>query len=105
MVDSIVSVQSLRDAGYRVLVRHHRMYNRYANGKVKVDLLPNFEVGEGVRYCLPRGGMTEVTILDHDDNAYTGVSKCNPSDAYCKKLGVQLAIIDCLKKLYISKTQ
>lgn len=87
-----------------MLVRHHRMYNRYEKGRVKVDLLPNFEVGEGVKYCLPRGGKTEVTIIDHDDNVYTGVAKCNPNDAYCKKLGLQLALTDAVRKLLLSRT-
>ena len=101
-VESIVSVNSLRNAGFQVRVHHYRRYRKYEDGRIKTDLLPN-SVAD-VKYSLPTGGRTEVIVVDKDWNEYVGVSRCCEYDAFNKKIGVQLALTQAIRNLLISKT-
>lgn len=98
-VATVFDVNMLRRLGYSVRVTHYRKYRSYKNGKVVVDLLPNYEAD--LKYALPRGGEVEVRILDSEQE-YVGIARCNDSDAYNKKLGVQLAITRAIEQMLIS---
>lgn len=102
----IISVKALKEIGLKVYVKHYRRYRRYENGhencRIHIDTLPN-SVAD-VRYALSRGGKVDVVLIDSNGVEFTGFSRCNDSDQYCKKIGVQLALTDAIRKLLISRT-
>lgn len=98
----IINVKSLRELGLKVKINHYRKYCRYENGRIHIDLLPN-SVAD-VQYALPRGGSVDAIIIDNNGVEYFGKSKCSDVDAYNKKIGVQLALTDAIRKLLISRT-
>lgn len=117
MLEQVVSVNTLKSAGFSVRVNHFRQYYRYKNGQICVashfdengvrhekvvkDLFHN-SVGN-VKNALVWGGMTTVQIFDQDGNEFVGVSRCLDSDQFCKKTGVQFAIVDAVRKLLVAK--
>lgn len=101
-LEQVVSVSTLKSIGLGVKVNHYRKYHRYENGRVYKDLLPNSMAD--VKYALPRGGMTCVTLIDKDGSEFSGISRCCDNDQFCKKTGVQLAIVEAVRQLLVAKT-
>lgn len=99
----IISVKALREMKFKVHVKHSRCYYRYEGmGKVEIDLLSN-SVGD-VRFAIPRGGSTQVALIDQNGCEFIGIARCSSHDQYNKKIGVQLALTDAIRKLLISRT-
>lgn len=68
-----LTVSFLRKSGYKVAVRHHRIFN--SDGSTK-----------------PKGGMTEVIIDSPHGEHFEGKAKCCDQDNYNKKLGIRIAL-------------
>jgi hypothetical protein len=68
-----ITVGFLRQSGYKVAVRHHRIIDN--NGVSK-----------------PKGGMTEIIIDSPHGEHFEGRSRCCLQDNYNKKLGTRIAL-------------
>jgi len=82
----MLTVENLRKMGYRVKVRHTRpIYFNNEHGRAEFSI---------------RGGVTEVEVYDFaDQQAYVGIARCGKKDAYCRKLGVRIALGRALKTM------
>jgi len=100
-VESIVSVNSFKQAGFKIFVNHYRRYRRYEGGKIHIDLISN--VAADPAYCLPKGGATYVKLVCPNGNEFSGLAKCCNTDSYNKRIGVSLALNDCIRKILVSK--
>lgn len=109
-----LNVNNLRAEGFRVRVTHYRRYLNYDGMKLFVYSLTPKDVNKplhlnnhndfafvelpnvhspGLKWALPHGGKTYVTITDPDNKYhFTGTAKCSVRDQYCKREGVQLAL-------------
>lgn len=76
-----MTVQSLRQSGYKVRVLHHRRNDDRVLGAVH-----------------PKGGETVIQITTPDGVDLEGRAKCSKKDLYNKKLGVKVAIGRALYK-------
>lgn len=97
------TIHNLRQAGWRVEIRHFRRgesrHTTYASArKLRDDI-------SGSEYELqPTGGYTKVELwephrrADHLPSA-VGTARCSHKDAYCKKVGVQVALRRALASL------
>lgn len=102
MENKMNTVQSLRQNGYQVRVRHLRdMYvQRYGEGNIKALDDKNVTLTfEGMLEYCPTGGKTEVEITTPDGRTLTGVATASRKDHYNKKIGTQIAIGRALKGL------
>lgn len=94
----VPTVEQLRQAGYRVKVRHYRV----PMGRTVSDfgIEESFPIdgllvltGKEQVDVYPRGGVTEVELLSPNGMTLKGTARCNPKEAsYNKKLGVKIAI-------------
>lgn len=85
-----MTVQELRNRGYKVRVLHNRLYNGYHKWQVgSMD-----RAGYSGRPIDPdtKGGSTEIVIDSPDGKHYHGISICSKKDNYNKKMGVRIAI-------------
>lgn len=88
-----MTVQELRNRGYKVRVLHNRLYNGYHKWQV------------GSRDCrafsgVPidpdaKGGSTQIIIDSPSGKHFQGVAICSKKDNYNKKLGVRIALGRC----------
>lgn len=95
----MVTVESLRQQGYRVRCLHKRYFGGYADGFVtRKEFCENeqemygdmaYSYNEAV---LPYGGETVVEITTPEGVDLVGVAKCSIKDNYCKKKGVAIAL-------------
>ena len=76
-----MTVQELRNKGYKVRVLHFR--DRII--KNRMDSSPSGSES-------PKGGMTRVVIDSPDGNHYHGTSICSKKENYNKKMGVRIAL-------------
>lgn len=76
-----MTIQELRERGYKVRVLHFR--DRIF--KNRMDSNP-------YGYESPKGGMTRVVIDSPDGKHFEGESFCSKKDNYNKKLGVKIAL-------------
>lgn len=74
----IKTVDELRHIGYKVRVRHFRLFDNFNN-------------------ILPRGGITVVRITDEHGYTVEGTARCSNHDGFNKKKGVAIAIGRALK--------
>lgn len=84
-----MTVQDLRNKGYKVRVLHNRLYNGYH--KWQVGSIPQSG------YCGridpdTKGGSTEVIIDSPNGARYHSIAICSKKDNYNKKIGVRIAI-------------
>jgi hypothetical protein len=90
----MLSVQNLRQMGYKVKVWHTRNEiekQRFGGFSYELD---------------PHGGMTEVEIYDMNaQQSYVGLATCSDKDNYCRKLGVKIALGRALKKMSMDGVQ
>lgn len=90
-----LSVESLRQQGYKVRVTHMRYFGR--NSFLKPVLWSMYEAKEELYnytdLILSNGGLTKVEITIPESNkTLVGISKCSIKDSYNKKLGVKIAL-------------
>jgi len=94
-----MTIQQLRNYGYRVKVLHHRLYNGYY--KWQVGSKPAGGYGYGLIDPDTKGGSTHVIIDSPNGKRYEGLAICSKRDNYNKKLGVRIALGRCnLKKSF-----
>lgn len=107
----MLTVQKLREMGYKVRVTHKRVYSHIYdlhNNERRLDLgsrrkFPRFtrtlanQIGLSNIHC--RGGETIVEVTTPDNVDAFGVSLCSLKDHYNKKLGVEIALGRAVKAL------
>lgn len=76
-----MTVQDLRNNGYKVRVLHFR--NIFYKNRMGSN--PN-------GYESPKGGYTRVIIDSPNGDHFEGAAKCSNKDNYNKKLGVRIAL-------------
>lgn len=85
-----MTVQQLRNSGYKIRVLHNRLYNGYHK----------WQVGAGDRVVFSgvpidpdaKGGSTEVIIDSPTGEHFHGLAICSRKENYNKKLGVRIAL-------------
>jgi hypothetical protein len=89
-----MTIQQLRNSGYKVRVLHNRLYNGYY--KWQVGSKPNQSV-HGYAPIDPdtKGGSTQIVIDSPHGNHYEGLAICSKKENYNKKLGVRIALGRC----------
>lgn len=76
-----MTVQELRNKGYKVRVLHHRYCDGYYTRR-----------GHGAD---AKGGATQIIIDSPTGENYQGLAICSEKDNYNKKLGVKIALGRC----------
>jgi hypothetical protein len=76
-----MTVQELRNLGYKVRVLHIR--NRIYKPRMDTSI-------NGVQS--PKGGITHIIIDSPSGEHFEGIARCSEIDNYNKKLGVRIAI-------------
>jgi len=80
-----MTIQELRNKGFKVRVLHNRLYNGYhkwqEGDKEHGPLDPD-----------PRGGSTEIVIDSPTGEHYHGTAICSRKENYNKKMGVRIAL-------------
>jgi len=84
-----MTIQQLRNDGYKVRVLHNRLYN----GKFKWQRHSNNF--DGPIEPDTKGGSTTLIIDSPSGDHYEGHSMCSTKDNYNKKLGVRIALGRC----------
>lgn len=84
-----MTIQQLRNNGYKVRVHHNRLYKGYYKWQVVNR--------DHMRYDGPidpdsKGGSTEITIDSPDGHHFKGMAICSNKENYNKKLGVRIAL-------------
>lgn len=84
------TVEELKDAGYTVEINHYRYYwdseSKFIGGLAhSMDFINR-------NLIAPFGGECHVSVLTPDNLTYCKVARCNLSDNYNKKLGVQICL-------------
>lgn len=86
-----MTVQELRNSGYKVKVLHNRLYNGYQKWETLGDDY-TFAKALGVAGPDPKGGSTQVIIDSPNGQHFEGHSICSKKDNYDKKMGVRIAL-------------
>ena len=86
----MMTVQQLRNAGYKVRVLHNRLYNGYH--KWQVGAVESARYGYGPIDPDAKGGSTQVVIDSPDGQHYQGLAICSKKENYNKKMGVRIAL-------------
>ena len=84
-----MTIQQLRNNGYKVRVLHCRLYNGYhtwQNGGHEY-IQRNAPVDPD-----SKGGSTQVIIDSPDGKHFRGLAMCSKKDNYNKKMGVKIAL-------------
>lgn len=85
-----MTVQDLRNKGYKVWVLHNRLYNGYhkwqvgsrpTSGYIGVPVDPD-----------PKGGSTQIIIDSPEGKHFQGLAICSKKDNYNKRIGVRIAL-------------
>lgn len=81
-----MTVQELRNSGYKVKVLHNRLYNGYQKWETLGD--------DDYTFANPdsKGGSTQVIIDSPNGQHFEGHSICSKKDNYDKKMGVRIAL-------------
>lgn len=84
-----MTIQQLRNNGYKVRVLHNRLYNGYHK----------WQVGSKPKsgHCGPidpdaKGGSTEIVIDSPTGEHFQGLAICSKKENYNKRLGVKIAM-------------
>ena len=81
-----MTVQQLRNQGYKVRVLHNRLYN----GKYKwqrATKITDYPIDAD-----PKGGSTTIIIDSPDGKHFEGHAVCSKIENYNKRLGVRIAL-------------
>lgn len=92
-----MTVQELRNNGYKVKVLHHRLYNGRHKWQVRasdVIIGPQKITGGSYGPIDPdtKGGSTHIIIDSPNGDHFEGIALCSKTDNYDKKLGVRIAL-------------
>lgn len=84
-----MTVQELRNRGYKVRVLHNRLYNGYHKWQVGAR--------EHIQKYAPidpdtKGGSTQVVIDSPNGEHFQGLAICSKKENYNKKMGVRIAL-------------
>ena len=93
-----MTVQDLRNIGFKVRVLHNRLYNGYHKWQVGSSRDRASFSGIPIEPD-SKGGSTEVVIDSPDGKHYQGVAICSKKENYNKKLGVKIALGRCGVKI------
>lgn len=84
-----MTVQQLRNNGYKVKVLHNRLYNGYHKWQVgDRDYVKNY----GPLDPDAKGGSTQVIIDSPTGQHFQGLAICSKKENYDKKMGVKIAL-------------
>ena len=84
-----MTIQQLRNNGYKVRVLHNRLYNGYhawQNGSRTYSFI------DGINGPDSKGGSTQVVIDSPTGEHFTGLAMCSKKENYNKKMGVRIAL-------------
>jgi hypothetical protein len=85
-----MTIQQLRNNGYKVRVLHNRLYNGYHKWQVGAKDRASFS---GIPIDPDaKGGSTQVVIDSPDGKHYQGLAICSKKENYNKKMGVRIAL-------------
>lgn len=84
-----MTIQQLRNNGYKVRVLHNRLYNGYHKWQVGGH--------EYIQRNAPvdpdsKGGSTQVVIDSPSGEHFQGLAMCSKKENYNKKMGVRIAL-------------
>jgi hypothetical protein len=82
-----MTVQELRNMGFKVKVLHNRLYK----GKFKWQTSDNSKISGPIDPDT-KGGSTHLIIDSPTGSHYEGIALCSRNDNYDKKLGVRIAL-------------
>jgi hypothetical protein len=88
-----MTIQELRNYGYKVRVLHNRLYNGYY--KWQVGSKSHSVHGYGPIDPDTKGGSTQIVIDSPSGDHYEGLAICSKKENYSKKLGVRIALGRC----------
>jgi len=88
-----MTVQQLRNSGYKVRVLHNRLYNGYYKWQVGSKTAEGY--GYGPIDPDTKGGSTQIIIDSPSGDHYDGLAICSKKENYNKKLGVRIALGRC----------
>jgi hypothetical protein len=88
-----MTVQQLRNSGYKVRVLHNRLYNGYYKWQVGSKTAEGY--GYGPIDPDTKGGSTQIIIDGPSGDHYDGLAICSKKENYNKKLGVRIALGRC----------
>lgn len=83
-----MTVQELRNMGYKVKVLHNRLYNGLYKWQVSNKPVACYSPIEAD----PKGGSTQVIIDSPSGDHFDGIAVCSKQDNYNKRLGVRIAL-------------
>ena len=84
-----MTIQQLRNNGYKVRVLHNRLYNGYHKWQVgDRDHVKKY----GPLDPDSKGGSTQVVIDSPSGEHFTGLAMCSKKENYNKKMGVRIAL-------------
>ena len=89
-----MTIQQLRNSGYKVRVIHNRLYKGYHRWQVG-SRPTSSDYGYGPIDPDARGGSTQITIDSPNGERFQGLAICSKKDNYDKKLGVRIALGRC----------
>ena len=82
-----MTIQQLRNMGYKVKVLHNRLYNGYhawqVGSRIHID---------GIIEPDSKGGSTQIIIDSPSGEHFRGLAICSKKDNYDKKMGVRIAL-------------
>ena len=85
-----MTVQELRNKGYKVRVLHNRLYHGYHKWQVGAKDAATFS---GVPIDPDaKGGSTEIIIDSPNGEHFRGLAICSKKENYNKKMGVRIAL-------------
>ena len=85
-----MTVQQLRNNGYKVKVLHNRLYNGSFTWQVANTQNMNGPIDPDTK-----GGSTEIIIDSPSGEHFHGIAICSRKENYDKKLGVRIALGRC----------
>ena len=85
-----MTIQELRDKGYKVKVFHNRLYNGYH--KWQVGSRPPIGYMDAPIDPDTKGGSTEIIIDSPSGERFQGLAICSKKENYSKKIGVRIAL-------------
>ena len=85
-----MTVQELRNRGYKVRVLHNRLYNGYH--KWQVGSVESARYNYGPIDPDSKGGSTQVVIDSPTGEHFQGLAICSKKENYDKKMGVRIAL-------------
>jgi hypothetical protein len=89
-----MTIQQLRNSGYKVRVSHNRLYKGYHRWQVG-SRHTSSDYGYGPIDPDTKGGSTQIIIDSPHGRHYEGLAICSKKENYNKKLGVRIALGRC----------